>query len=207
MSVAAVVLAAGESRRMGRAKLLLPWGSGTVLGSVVASLLDAGAEPVVVVLGAGADAVQAALRPWVGDGRVQSVRNANFAQGMLSSVQTGLAAVPAACTALLLMLGDHPAVPAAVSSALLAAHAAQPDAIVVPVHGGRRGHPVLFPASLWPEIAALGQGDDLRSIQRRHPQRLVHLAVDTPAILIDLDTPDDYARHLPLDPTAPGKER
>lgn len=203
--IGAVVLAAGESRRMGRPKMLLPWGNGTVLGSAVAAVLAAPVAPVVVVLGAMAQAVRTALAPYAGEPRLRIVCNARYPEGMLSSVQAGVAELPSDCSGFLLFLGDHPAVSPRVTHALVAAAAVHPEAILLPTLAGQRGHPVLFPLTLRSEIMHLPAAEGLRAVVWRHPERVVHVPVDDAGVLIDLDTPDDYQRHRP--PGTPDSEQ
>lgn len=196
-AVGAVVLAAGESRRMGRPKMLLPWESSTVLGTVVSRLLALPLEAVAVVLGHNAEAIRTALAPLTGDGRLLAVNNPAYGSGMLTSVQAGVSALPEQCSAFLLALGDHPAVVPAVALALLARHQAEPAAIYIPTYQGRRGHPVLFPLCYRAEIRSLPPEEGLRGLLRRHPEAVRELPVDDAGILVDLDTPADYEQHKP----------
>jgi molybdenum cofactor cytidylyltransferase len=184
----ALVLAAGLSRRMGRFKLTLPWGEHTVVGEVVATLEAAGLAKIVVVTGNGADEVSAALAAT----SARCVHNAGYATGeMLGSIQTGLAAMGPAVQAALLCLGDQPQMEADTVRAVLAAgDVACWGKIVIPSYRMRAGHPILLPRWLWPEILAC-QGT-LRDVMAAHRDQTEYLTVQTPSILADLDTPEDY---------------
>jgi molybdenum cofactor cytidylyltransferase len=185
----ALVLAAGLSRRMGRFKLTLPWGERTVVGQVVTTLEAAGLAEIVVVTGHRADEVSAAL----GGTPARCVHNAGYASGeMLWSIQTGLAAMDAGVEAALLCLGDQPQMEADTVRAVLAAgDVAGWGKIVIPSYQMRAGHPILLPSWLWPEILAC-EGT-LRDVLAAHRDQTEYLLVQTPSIMADLDTPDDYA--------------
>jgi molybdenum cofactor cytidylyltransferase len=209
---AAIVLAAGLSSRMGRFKLTLPWGDRTVIGHVVATLEAAGIDEIVVVTGHRADEVTVALAGTT----AHPVHNPDYTAGeMLSSIQTGLRALatrrglkpppqaggsrpkPAenGPTALL-CLGDQPQMQAATVRAVQSAGEADGwDRIVIPSYRMRAGHPILLPNWLWPEI--LGCTDTLRDVMAAHRNRTRFLVVDTPTILADLDTPEDYEAGTP----------
>jgi molybdenum cofactor cytidylyltransferase len=194
--LSAVVLAAGQSRRMGRFKLLLPWQGGTVIGHVVTTLAQAGVDRVLVVTGNRADEVASALP----GGAARTVLNPRWAEGeMLSSIQTGLAALSSEgdhVAAALLCLGDQPQMQVATVAALLAAGAtAGWMRLVVPSYQMRSGHPLLLPRWVWP--AVLAAPDHLRSVMAAHRAAIDYVSVDTPTILADLDTPEDYAREQP----------
>ena len=209
---AAIVLAAGLSSRMGRFKLTLPWGERTVIGQVVATLAAAGIDGVTVVTGHRADDVAAALA----DTTAHAVHNPDYAAGeMLSSIQAGVRELtarrglkpppqagesrlkPAGSTpAVLLCLGDQPQMQAATVQAVLAAAGADGwNRIIIPSYRMRAGHPILLPNWLWPEI--LGCTGTLRDVMAAHRDRTRFLVVDTPTILADLDTPEDYEAGTP----------
>jgi molybdenum cofactor cytidylyltransferase len=209
---AAIVLAAGLSRRMGRFKLTLPWGDRTVIGQVIATLEAAGVDELIVVTGNRADEVVAALAGT----NVHSVHNPDYAAGeMLSSIQAGVRALgdrrglkppPQAgenrlkptggAPAALLCLGDQPQMQAATVQAVLSAGETDDwDQIVIPSYRMRAGHPILLPKWLWPEI--LGCTGTLRDVMAAHRDRTRFLVVDTPTILADLDTPEDYTAGTP----------
>ncbi|OQA41455.1 MAG: Molybdenum cofactor cytidylyltransferase [Chloroflexi bacterium ADurb.Bin325] len=194
VSSPALVLAAGLSRRMGRFKLTLPWGATTVIGQVLATLAAAAVAEIVVVTGHRdaevADAVRAAGIA------ARCVHNPRYASGeMLSSIQAGLAALEPAegRPAALLCLGDQPQMQVATVRAVLAAGAAANwQRVIIPSHNMRAGHPVLLPRSLWPAI--LAADDNLRRVLADHRAMVEYLTVNSPSILADLDTPEDYER-------------
>jgi molybdenum cofactor cytidylyltransferase len=198
--IAAVVAAAGRSTRMGAPKQLLPWQGATVVGTVVDNLHQAGAGPVVVVVGHEAEAVAAALagKP------VQIVPNPAYRTGeMLASHQAGLryllAAAPPEALPLgaLLALGDQPHIPAGPIRSVVEQALATPQRIVIPSYNMRRGHPIYLPAALWGEALALGADETLRTLLNRHAGDIHYVDSQTPAVLRDIDTPDDYAALKP----------
>ena len=188
--IAAIVPAAGYSHRMGTQKLLLPFGDTTIIGQVVDELLRSRVGEVYVVVGRQAERIEAAL-----SGRkVSIVVNPEYAQGMLSSVRCGVRALPLSCEAIVVALGDQPGITAELVNTLVEAFSTGRRRILVPVHGGRRGHPLLFSADYRPEI--LTQHDDLglRGLLRAHPDDVFELPVSTAAVLSDIDYPEDYQR-------------
>jgi molybdenum cofactor cytidylyltransferase len=188
--ICAVVLAAGQSRRMGVQKLLLPIHGQPLIARVVDQVLSGPAERVFVVVGADAAAIAAALaeRP------VRFVYNPAAEGAMLSSVRCGLQALPPECAAVLVVLGDQPDIGAAVMAQLVEAFRAGRGGIVVPVHRGRRGHPLLFAMRYRDEILRTYDDSGLRGLLQAHPDDLYEAAVDRPGVLEDLDVPEDYQR-------------
>ena len=197
-AVAAVVLAAGRSSRMGpRHKLLLPGRDGKpMLARVVDNLLAGRTRPVIVVLGHRAEEMDAALaaRP------VQRVLAPGWDTGLAASLQAGLAAVPAEARAALVCLGDMPLVTARDVARLLEAY--DPDEgrlIVAPTHNGALGNPVLWDRRFFPEMMALSGDRGARALLERHAEHLATVAMDSDAVLRDVDTPEQLAglpRHL-----------
>ncbi len=184
----AIVLAAGESKRMGRPKMLLPFRSKTILETVIDTVLETSVDGMLVVLGAEAASLSPLLRAYP----VKTVFNAAFRSGMLSSVQAGFSALPEAVTAALLVLGDQPAVSPIVIRELLSLHQSLPEAILIPVYRGRRGHPVLIPIGFRREISTLSPDIGLRELMRRHPEATHEVAVGKVEILQDIDDPEAY---------------
>ena len=192
--VAAVIPAAGSSRRMGRDKLLLPWGDGTVIGSVAAALQAGGAARVCVV----ASVAAAGLRGWVRDSPFELATNPDAERGMLSSIWAGiehLGGVGAfgGGSALLVCPGDHAGLEAATVGELVDALSAGAQ-LAVAAHGGRRGHPLAVSGELVPEIAQLSLDTGLKALLEVHSERAVEVDVDDPAVVRDLDRPEDYER-------------
>lgn len=195
--IAAIVLAAGQSRRMGSPKMVLPWGETTVIGQVVCTLASAGVDEIVVVTGGARELVEAALAQLNCEKPVRSVFNAQFAQGeMLSSVQTGLRSLDESVDAALIALGDQPRIQAEVVTGLLSAHA-QGAQLVVPSYKMRRGHPWLVSRRLWGSLLALHGAQTLRDFLNSQAGAITYLEVDTDSVLMDLDTPEDYQRSQP----------
>ncbi len=188
--MAAVVLAAGASRRMGPAhKLLVPLHGAPLVRHAVRSVLGRGAQPVVLVTGHRGDAVAAA----VADLPVQRLHHPGWAAGMGSSLAAGVRALPDHLDGVLIMLGDMPLVPGAVVMRLITTWQARPQAIVVPLHQGRRGHPVLWPADLRSELEALDGEVGGRGLLARHRERIRGVPVRAPGVLADVDTPEDLS--------------
>jgi molybdenum cofactor cytidylyltransferase len=191
--ISAIVPAAGLSSRMGGPlpKPLLPWGASTVIETVVGTLLAAGIEDVIVVTGHQREAIEAALAGYA----VRCIRNPAYASGeMLSSIQAGLAAANPACAGALLALTDQPQMQLdVVQQVLRAFDGSGGQALVIPSHAMRRGHPILLPRWLWDEVMALPAGATLRRAIQRHAAAIRYVEVDTPSVLADLDTPEQYA--------------
>ena len=182
----AIILAAGESKRMGRPKMLLPLGGKTIVETVVGTALGSSVDKVLVVLGAKRNRIDRLLKPFP----VETVYNPDFHTGMLSSVQAGFAALPDGVEAAVVLLGDQPFVSAGVIDRLCAAQAVSPGCI--PVCGDRRGHPVLIPAAFRNEIPLLSDAVGLRELIHRHEDKIVEIEVEEDAVLMDIDDPEAY---------------
>jgi len=192
MRVFAVVLAAGEGRRMGGPKALLPLGRTTFLGRACAALGRPAVTGIVAVLGAAAARVarEAPLPP-----SVRTVVNARWRDGMLTSLWAGLDAAEAAfADAVLVHPVDNPFVEAATVDAVIAA-LARGATIAVPAHGGRRGHPAGFARASWGALRAAPLEKGARAVLAGHPEWVVHVEAG-PDCLVDLDTPADLRASL-----------
>jgi molybdenum cofactor cytidylyltransferase len=185
----AVILAAGESRRMGTQKLLLPFGEATVVEAVVRTALASGVDRAVAVLGADRESIRARLEPRGVDFAV----NERYAEGMLTSIQAGIRALPPEAEAAVVMLGDQPFLPPSVVDTVIQGRRESGKGIVIPVFRGRRGHPVLVDLKYRAETLSLDPADGLRRLMRSHPDDIAEVEVDDPNILRDLDTPEDYS--------------
>jgi molybdenum cofactor cytidylyltransferase len=188
--VAAVVLAAGGSARMGQPKQLLPVGGQPMVRRVAEAACGAGLGQVVVVVGAHAGAVRDALAGLL----VEVVANEDWAMGMSSSLRAGLRALRPEIEAALLVLGDQPALTSGLLAALVTHFHETGAPIVAPVYAGRRGNPVLFHRSLFAELLAVEGDQGGRALLDRHREKVELLAVDDPAVVLDIDTRHDYAQ-------------
>jgi molybdenum cofactor cytidylyltransferase len=188
MRITAIVLAAGESRRMGALKPLLPFGNSTVIETVASSLLRCPIDTVLVVVGHRSEEIARQLAPYP----VETVLNDDYAAGMLTSVQRGVAAAPADTEWFVIALADQPALDVAVTTSLIQQAREGTPGILVPTFDGRRGHPLLIHRRYREEIAALSPEIGLRELMRRHPDDVRHIAVAQDAILRDMDTPEEY---------------
>jgi molybdenum cofactor cytidylyltransferase len=185
-----LILAAGESRRMGSPKALLKFQGETFLDRLI-GLFSRRCSPVIVVLGAHHQIVQAGSRRAA---EASMVENPDFRLGQLSSMQCGLRVVPEDADSVLFTLVDHPAVMPATLSALLDADVRPP--LRIPRFEGRRGHPIRISKSLIPEFLALPAGSSAREVVTRHAAEIAYIDVDDPGILADVDDPSRYARLL-----------
>jgi molybdenum cofactor cytidylyltransferase len=192
-ALAGVVLAAGESRRMGQPKQLLSFGESTILERVVDTLLAAGVGEVIVVLGHLAERVGAVL----GDRSVRAVINASYRQGMLTSVKCGVRAIDANYDAVLFALGDQPHIECAVVSEVIRAYRAGSAGIVIPCYSGKKGHPIIINLPRYREaIVNLPEDVGLNVLMQEHADDVQLIDVATEDIIRDIDVPDDYAREL-----------
>lgn len=188
-NIAAILLAAGSSRRMGANKLLLDINGEASVRRAARLLQAAGLAPLIAVLGHEA----AQVRPSLSGLPFICVINADYASGMAGSLTAGLAALPAEVEAVLIHLADMPLVTREDIAALCAAFA--PDAgraICIPVHNGQRGNPVLLGRQIFPALAKISGDQGAKMVIRQH----AHLIAEVPAnpgVLVDIDTPEAYA--------------
>ena len=187
--IAAVVLAAGASSRMGRPKLTIPLDGVPMLERVLKTLRRSTVDRVVVVLGANAAELRAQVR-FEGE---TVVVNQGFADGMSGSLRLGLGSVRDA-EAAIIVLGDQPFLLPATIDRLVAEHRASGAAIVVPTFHGNRGNPVLFDRSIFPQIARVSGDVGAKSVVQSNASDVLEVEVGDRGVLVDLDTPSDLRR-------------
>ena len=185
---AAIVLAAGSSSRMGRSKQLLEIAGCSLVRHVVEVARAASLSPVVVVVGAEGQAIRAEIA----DLDVSAVENASWREGIASSLQCGLRALPGTAELALVLLCDQPAVSASLLQAMLQAQRQTGKEIVACRYAGALGAPALFARSRFPELLALAGDVGARTLLRRAGDEAA--IVDFPEGAFDLDTPEDWRR-------------
>ena len=196
--IAPIVLAAGESTRMGSPKALLPDRDGRpFVARIVRTCAEAGFDEVTIVTGtvhARIVAAVAADRPPIA---VRFARNPDPSRGQLSSIWTGLdAAVRADTRAVLITLVDVPFVSSATVRAVADAYRRSGAAIVRPAIDGRHGHPVVFDRTLFDALRRADPSAGAKSVLRANADAIVHVTVDDHGSFVDVDTPDEYQRLL-----------
>jgi len=192
--ICAIILSAGCSSRMGVQKLLLPFGDKKVITHIVDQLLASKIDKVYVVVGYQEKRVSKEL-----SGRTVSiVINPNYKSGMLSSVRSGLRAIPQQCRTVLVALGDQPSITTKLIEQMLQSFTATKKQILVPLYHGKRGHPILFSAVYQNEILTHYDKIGLRGLLRAHHDDIFELSVSASGVLSDMDCPEDYQRELAL---------
>jgi molybdenum cofactor cytidylyltransferase len=188
--IAALLLAAGQSSRMGSNKLLAEVDGRPMVARVAQRLLSSHARPIIAVLGNEADRVDAAL----GRLPVERVRNPAFAEGLSSSLKRGLAALPPDIDGVIVCLGDMPLVTGRDLDRLIAAfNPLEGRAIVVPIRHGKRGNPVLWAKRFIPEMAELAGDVGAKHLIGDYAELVAEVEMDSDGVLIDIDTPDALA--------------
>ncbi|MEJ2744344.1 MAG: nucleotidyltransferase family protein [bacterium] len=193
--LSAIVLAAGESRRMGSPKALLSLGTGTFIETICSRLFEARLDEIVVVLGAHADEVRRAARlPGV-----RVVVNEEYGLGQLSSLQRGLGGIDSRSEGALVTLVDHPLVEAATYRALREEWEGSPEKIVVARFREKGGHPVIFPRALFGELMDASLEVGARAVLRKDARRVRWVGFDDFGIVADIDSPEDYEKFVRMD--------
>jgi molybdenum cofactor cytidylyltransferase len=186
--VAAILLAAGQSRRMGAFKPLLPFGRETVVEACVSYLMEGGAQTVIVVIGHRHEEMRQRLSHLP----VRLALNPETGSEMGASIRCGARELPAESKAVLIALVDQPAVPSGVPQTLIDAWKQTGARLVVPEYAGRGGHPVLLDATLRAELMNLDPERGLRAVFDAHRAETLRVPVQSPYVAGDMDTWDDY---------------
>ncbi len=185
-----VILAAGESRRMGYPKPLLKIGGRTFIEHIAETML-AVVPRLVIVLGAHRERVRAAIPR---DPRIVIVDNPDYRRGQLSSLKVGLSALEADASGALVQLGDHPMVKVETFRAIVDSYNRIGKPIVIARNDGRRGHPVIFGRAIFAEIQSAPEEEGARYVVNADASRIAYVDTDDPGVNLDLDTPSDLAR-------------
>ena len=186
--ISAIVLAAGESTRMGFPKLLLPIKGRSLLQHVIDNALQSKVGEVIVVLGAEATK----LRREIKQSQVQIIENASYKEGLSTSLKAGLQAVNPQAQAVLILLGDQPLISHDIIDALIDKYEESGSIMVAPVYKGKRGNPVLFDSSLIPELSRVTGDKGGREIIEKHPAQLATVDFESTITGTDIDSWEDY---------------
>ncbi|MFC1909414.1 NTP transferase domain-containing protein [Chloroflexota bacterium] len=186
--ISVILLAAGESKRMGQPKLLLPLGKTTILEQTVDNYLNSEASEVIVVAGSGVEEITRLLscRP------VKVVVNPAYRQGMSTSIITGLNSIDDSARAVMLALADQPLIDSRIIDHLIQEFNNHNKGISIPTHHGRRGHPVIFSIRYQEELLRLKGDMGGRQIIRTHSDDVLEVAIDSESITVDIDNISDY---------------
>ena len=192
--IAAVILSAGESSRMGRPKALLPIDGQTFIERIVAALKQGGLERIIVVLGFNAEE----MRHKIDHLPVEIAVNPDYKQGQLSSLQTAIRYLESDqnCDGMMVHLVDHPYIDANLVGAMLRKFKESASLIVVPRHQGKRGHPVIFSRALFGELLNAPMNQGAKAVVNGHRAETLEIDTDDVGITLDIDTPELYREHV-----------
>jgi molybdenum cofactor cytidylyltransferase len=190
--ISAILLAAGQSKRMGELKQLMPFGQSTIVGQAVDNLLNSAVDEVIVVVGYMAEDVTKAIaaKP------IKVVINPDFEQGMSTSIIAGLKSVHSKTQGVMLALGDQPLVNSQTINRLIEGFYNHDKGVAVPTYQGRRGHPIIFAIKYKEQLLRLSGDVGGRQIIEDHPEDVLEVAVDSESIIADVDTTDDYEAYV-----------
>lgn len=193
--ISAIILAAGESKRMGENKFLLPWGKKKMLAQTLEVYLTSPVTETILVLGHEAERIMAEISTLP----AKTVINPAYKEGLSSSLRCGLLAVNQKATGILIALGDQPGIDRKVVNDLLSAfqESFPRHNIFVPTWAGRRGHPVILSRKFFGDIQKLRGDVGAREILRQNEEEIFEVQVETEAILWDIDTRGDYLKYRP----------
>ncbi len=186
--LAAIILAAGESKRMGLPKMLLDFAGKTMIERVIDNVICPEIENVIVVLGAYSEEIKKKLETQA----ITFCYNENYKEGMLTSVQCGIRSVPPDTEAVLVFQGDQPFIKKSIIAELTKAWMLSEKGIIMPVYEGKRGHPLLIDKRYFGVIDTLDSSEGLRALAKLYPEDVLTVETAVPGILRDFDTIEDY---------------
>ena len=193
--ISAILLAAGQSRRMGKFKQLLPFGNKTFITSAITSLLAANVDELCIVLGHRASDIIDFLSKEPYFNKIKTIINENYLLGMTGSVQTGLKVVNPNAKAFLIALVDQPHIPTEIINQLIESYYQNQALIVKPAYKERSGHPIIIDIHCKEEILNLPIETGLNQVTRKYVKETLLVSVTSSVVLEDFDTPEDYARY------------
>jgi molybdenum cofactor cytidylyltransferase len=190
--ISAILLAAGQSKRMGKLKQLMPFGKSTIVEQAVDNLLGSAVDEVIVVVGYKAEDVMKAIvvKP------IKLVINPDYKQGMGTSIIAGLKSVQSRTQGVMLALGDQPLVNSQTINRLIEEFYNHDKGIAVPTYQDRRGHPIIFAMKYKEQLLKLSGDVGGRQIIEDHPDDVLEVAVDSKSVIADFDTTDDYQAYI-----------
>ena len=190
----AIILAGGESKRMKAPKMLLPFKGKTIIEKVIENVSGSDVHKTMVVTGADSEAILNVISGL----QVTHIFNDNYKEGMFSSVICGFRSLPDDMKAVLVFQGDQPMIPSSVINTVIKGYHESGKGIVVPVFSEKRGHPILIDRKYRIEIEKLNADEGLRSLAKKFPDDVMEIPVNTPEILRDIDTQEDYLNEIQL---------
>jgi molybdenum cofactor cytidylyltransferase len=186
--IVGIILSAGESKRMGTPKQLLPWGKTIILQQVIDNVTASRLETILLVLGYRADDIAAKIKL---SPKIRIFINDEFKTGMSSSVKCGIKNAPVDAQAFMLLLGDQPFIHPNIINKLIESYRASRHGIVIPVFNGQRGHPVIFDSQYRKELLSISD-HGAKEVVNKHTTDIFEVKVDSSKILTDIDTPQEY---------------
>jgi molybdenum cofactor cytidylyltransferase len=190
--ICAIILAAGESKRMGFSKMLLIFNGITMLENVIRNVTGSEIDYTLVVLGADGEK----LTELVSRTSAGYCYNENYKEGMLSSVRCGFRNLPSDFEAVLVFQGDQPLIIPKIINRIIEEYRSSDKGILIPVCNGERGHPVLIDRKFTSDILTLDAGEGLHSLARKFPEDVLEVETGDPGILRDFDTYDEYKKEI-----------
>ena len=187
-----IILAAGESKRMGSPKMLLMFNGRTMIENVLENVSDSEIINILVVLGSDREILTEVVEKF----NVKHCFNDNYIEGMLSSVQCGFRNLPSDFEAVMIFQGDQPLITSMIINKVIEAYRLTGKGIVIPVYKKRRGHPLLISRKYSEEIKKLDAREGLRSLAYRFPDDVLEVETDDPGILKDIDTYEEYWKEI-----------
>jgi molybdenum cofactor cytidylyltransferase len=184
----AIILAAGESKRMGFPKMLLDFGGRIMIDKVITNVSNSKVANIMVVLGAHMEVIVEKIEKLP----VKYCYNENYKDGMLSSVQCGFRNIPSDCNAVLVFQGDQPLITPAVINTIIETYLLSGKGILIPVYKNKRGHPILIDKKYRNEIESLNAGKGLRSLAHTFSDDVLEVETNESGILRDFDTYLEY---------------